>query len=517
MRLNVIILFYVAKSVLGSKYKNTTLDPASRQLYNFKLQHKDYIGILTDSRGIPVELRDTNTINSDLLSNRFYLDSIVHFDRERIPERVVHAKGAGAFGYFEVTHNISKYTKADVFNEIGKKTPLVARFSSLIQNLGGSDLSREPRGFAVKLFTKEGNLDLLGAHIPVFFFRDALLFSSFVHSFKRNPRTNLIDNNMRWDFLSLKPESIHAFLWLLSDYGIPNGYRHMNGYPIHTYVLNNKHGENYYARFNFSTEQGIEHLSSEDAKEIQGRDLDYFRRDLYNSIENKKYPAWKLQMDVMTRNDIKQASFNPFDVTRQWPKWSYHTVPIGRLVLNKNPDNFFKSIEQVAFDPFTIVPGIPGPQDQLFRGRHLLYRDAANYRLGINYDKIDVNCPKYAKTYVRDGIAPVSENMGDAPNYFPNSYNGPMPYIDQDRSSERLLEYESSAADFQPAANFYNYYVADEAHRQRLAKNAAETLATVTPPVLKRVLKLLRLIDNDLGKRVTLALPEARAENAKHR
>ncbi|CAH2240103.1 jg6357 [Pararge aegeria aegeria] len=464
------------------------------------------IGILTTDTGKLVEIRETITLNSDAFSNSFHEDLQFHFNNERIPERVVHAKGGGAFGYFEVTHDVSKFTKADVLNGVGKKTEVFVRFSSATEQLGGNDAARDIKGLSVKFYTKEGNWDLLCLSTPVFFFKDPIHFPSFFHAMKRNPKTNLIDFSMRWDFVTKQPESLNGFLYLLSDYGIPNGYRKMDAFAIHTFEINNKHGDKYFVRFNFRTEQGEEALTSAEAR---AQDPDYYNKDLYNAIEKKNYPIWKLEMDVMTLNDIKRVDYDPFDVTRLWKKGTYTTVPIGCLVLNKNPDNFFRTVELSAGNPGNLVPGIPGPLDNLFRSRRMMYRQTQVHRLKVNHNRIRINEPLYWKVYNRDGRPPVRENMKDAPNYYPNSYNGPVPYIDPARPKERFTIYERNAVDLEPAAYFYNHYLCDEGQRQRLVNNTAQSLVPVSPYLQQRALRLLSLTDPQLGIRVAECLEEA--------
>nr|XP_021185337.2 peroxisomal catalase 1 [Helicoverpa armigera] len=515
MKAIVACLFSVILNVESVIYQNVTYEPVQRQLLDFKRDHPLPIGLWTKNTGDPVEIRDTITINSDQFNNQLLLDTMLTFDGERIPERVVHAKGTGAFGYFEVTNDVSKYTYADVFNGIGKKTPLVVRFSNAAQSLGGTDVSKELRGMSIKFYTREGNLDLLCLQTPVYLYRDPLFFWSLVRAFKRNPQTNiLVDYTSRWDLVMLKPALAHTFFWTLSDYGLPNGYRRMDAFPIHTYEIANKHGERHYVRFNFRTEQGFSALTNEQAQVIQGQDPDYFNRDLYNAIEQGNFPAWRLEMDMMTPEDIQKVDFDPFDVTRLWKNGTYSTVQIGRLVLNRNVENQFRDVEQGAFNPAALVPGIPGPADFLFRGRRMFYRDTQNHRLGRNHNKIFINMPLYAKTYIRDGTPPTRLNMKNAPNYWPNSFNGPIPYVDEKRPREKLLVLESNAVDLQPLNYFYNHILEDEAHRQRFIQTIVATLGSVTPPVLQRVLKFLYLVDQDLGSRVSLGLEVALAQAA---
>ncbi|XP_022828390.1 catalase-2-like [Spodoptera litura] len=514
MRTIIVHLLCLIIHVKSDDYVNVTYQPVQRQLLDFKKEHPHPIGLWTKNAGDPVEIRDTITINSDQFNNQLLIDSLSTFDGERIPERVVHAKGTGAFGYFEVTHDVSKYTYADVFNEKGKKTPLVVRFSSALQSIGGTELNRELRAMSIKFYTKDGNLDLLSLSVPVYLYNDPLSFIDVIHALKRNPQTNLFDLTSLYDKFTLKPTAVHFFFWLLSDYGIPNGYRKMDAFPIHTYELANIHGETHYVRFNFRTEQGFSPLTSPQAAAIQAVDLDYFTRDLYNAIDSGHYPAWKLEMDVMTPHDIQKLDYNPFDVSRLWKNGTFFTVPIGRLVLNKNVENHFRDVEQATYNPANLVPGIPGPVDFLFHGRRMFYRDSQNYRLGRNNNKILVNTPLYEKSYVRDGRPPTKLNMKNAPNYYPNSFHGPVPYVDEHRPWKKLLVLESNAVDLEPAWYFYNHILEDEAHRERFITNLAVSLVPVTPPVIQRAFKMLHLIDEDLAKRTRAAYEVALAAAA---
>lgn len=470
------------------------------------------IGLYTKSSGEPTEIRDINSINSAQLSNQLLLDSILQFNGERIPERVVHAKGTGAFGYFEVTHDVSQYTYADVFNSIGKKTPVAARFSTSLHSVGGSDVSNEFKGMSIKFYTKEGNLDFTCLSTPVYLYRDPILFQTVVHIFKRNPKTSLFDLTALWDGVTLRPEMLHALFWILADFGIPDGYRKMDSFPIHTFELANKKGKTHYARFNFRTEQGIATLTTAQAAEIQGQDLDYYNRDLYNNIERNNFPAWRLEMHVMTKENIQNIDYDPFDVTRLWKNGTFTTVQIGRLIINRNVDNQFRDVEQSAYNPGHLVPGIPGPVDFLFRGRRLFYRDAQNYRLGRNHNNILVNMPLYAQNYNRDGKPPTGFNGQDAPNYYPNSFNGPIPYVDQSKPKKKLQTLQSNAVDLESCWYFYRYVIDSEAHRQRFINNIAASLVQVTPPVVDRALRLLCLVDTDLCTRVKIVLEIRQAE-----
>ncbi|CAB3227096.1 unnamed protein product [Arctia plantaginis] len=497
-----------AKHVTCHRYYNDTILPdiASQQLLEFRHQHSRPIGLMTKITGEPTDIRDTVTLNTEIFDNRNFFRLMSHQDRERIPERVVHSKAGGAFGYFEVTHDVSRYTKADVFNEIGKRTPVMARFSTNRQKLGGNDVGRDAKAIALKMYTNEGILDFLTFHIPLFFYKEPMKFSLNGHAFRRNPQTTLFDNIMRWDFMTLRPEIITSNLFLMSDLGIPDGYRKTDYFPLHAYEIYNKHGERFFVKFNFRTEIGLYNLTNAEAMAIGAEDPDYFNRDLYNAIAAKKYPSWRLEMDILTKEDVKRVDFDPFDMTRLWRRGTYRTVPIGRLVMNRRVDNHFRDVEQAAFSPDNLVPGITGPVDIVFRSRKIFYPDAQNYRLGVNHANIAVNAPLYEKTYSRDGVAPVLDNMKDAPNYFPNSFNGPLPYVDEARPRDLPIVLHSNAIDLQPASEFYNEIVESDAHRQRIAENVASSLMSVVDDVEKRALLLLTLIDVDLGRRVSISL-----------
>ncbi|NWH64651.1 CATA Catalase, partial [Geococcyx californianus] len=301
-----------------------------------------------------------------LVQDVFFTDEMAHFDRERIPERVVHAKGGGAFGYFEVTHDITQYCKAKVFESIGKRTPIAIRFSTVAGESGSADTVRDPRGFAMKFYTEEGNWDLVGNNTPIFFIRDAMLFPSFIHSQKRNPQTHLRDPDMMWDFWSLRPESLHQVSFLFSDRGIPDGFRHMNGYGSHTFKLVNANGRAVYCKFHVKTDQGIKNLSVEEAGRLASTDPDYAIRDLYNAIAKGDFPSWSFYIQVMTFEEAEKFPFNPFDLTKIWPHGDFPLIPVGKLVLNRNPVNYFAEVEQMAYDPSNMPPGIePSPDKML--------------------------------------------------------------------------------------------------------------------------------------------------------
>ncbi|XP_075975291.1 catalase-like [Anticarsia gemmatalis] len=511
--LSYIFVYFVVQDVTGYRYCNETFpDAASEQLPDFRRRHPRPIGVLTKVTGEPLDLRDTVTLNTEIFDNRNHFRLTSHLNRERIPERVVHSKGIGSFGYFEVTHDVSRYTKADVFNGIGKRTPLMARFSTARENAGGAEPIRDIKAIAVKMYTKEGNLDFTTFHIPVFTYKDPIDFNGNAHAFRRNPRTRLFDNTMRWDFTT-NLHTLHANLWAMSDYGIPDGYRKTNYFPLHTYEIYNKHGEIFYVKFSYRSELGVYNLTNAQAMAIRAEDRDYYARDLYNAIAAKKYPSWRVEMDILKKDEITKVNYDPFDMTRLWVRGTYKTVPVGRIVINRHVDNHFKDTEHAAFSPDNLVPGISGPHDNIFRSRKLFYPDTQNYRLGVNHDNINVNSPLYVKTYSRDGVPPVLDNMRDAPNYQPNSFNGPMPFVDEARPKVLPIIFHRNAVDLQPIAEFYNEIVESDAHRQRIAENVASALVTVRGDIEKKALRLLTLVDVDLGRRVRSALQRLRLES----
>ncbi len=388
---------------------------------------------LTTSDGMPVA-DNQNSLSvgprGPLLSEDFHLaEKMAHFNRERIPERVVHAKGAGAFGTFTVTHDITGYTKARVFSQVGKKTEMIARFSTVGGEKGSADTERDPRGFSLKFYTEQGNWDLVGNNTPIFFVHDPLKFSDFIHTQKRDPRTNLKSPTMMWDFWSLSPESLHQVTILFSDRGVPFSYRHMNGYGSHTYSFLNDRGERHWVKFHFKTKQGIKNLTREDANRIKGEDPDHSTRDLFESIESGDYPKWTLYVQVMPEADATKTWYNPFDLTKVWPHADYPLIEVGEMELNRNPENYFAEVESAAFSPNAIVPGISFSPDKMLQARVQSYPDAHRYRLGSNYQHFPVNAPKCPMAnYQRDGIAGAmrpDNNGGRAPNYEPNSFGGP--------------------------------------------------------------------------------------------
>jgi catalase len=383
---------------------------------------------LTTASGRPYfEKQDSMTVGpkGPILLQDYYLhEQMAHFNRERIPERVVHAKGSGAFGTFSVTHDITRYTKAKLFSKPGNKCRVFARFSTVGGERGSADTERDPRGFAVKFYTEEGNWDLVGNNTPVFFIKDPKKFADFIHTQKRDPKTNLISQTMRWDFWSLNPESLHQVLILFSDRGTPDGYRKMNGYGSHTFSMINDKNERVWVKYHFKTLQGIHNLTAQQAEELKGKDPDYSQRDLLNAIEKGDYPQWALKIQVMTEEQAKHFRWNPFDLTKVWPHSEYPLIDVGILELNEIPANYFADVEQAAFNPSNLIDGLDVSPDKMLQGRLLSYPDAHRYRLGVNYEQIPVNrpiCPVH--NYQRDGFMTVNGNHGSAPNYYPNSFD----------------------------------------------------------------------------------------------
>lgn len=381
-----------------------------------------------------------------LLQDYFLHEDMAHFNRERIPERVVHAKGTGAFGTFTVTNDITQYTKAKVFSKIGKQTNLFVRFSIVGGEKGGADSERDPRGFAVKFYTEDGNWDLAGNNTPVFFIKDPKKFSHFIHTQKRDPKTNCKSPTMMWDFFSLNPESLHQVLILMSDRGTPFSYRHMHGFGSHTFSLFNKNNEKIWVKFHFVTLQGVKNFTAKEANEMKGIDLDQAQRDLVEAIAKKEFPKWALKIQVMTDEQAKTFKWNPFDITKVWFHKDFPLIDVGIMELNKIPENYFRDVEQAAFDPAHVVDGIGYSPDKLLQGRLLSYPDAQRYRLGVNYEQIPVNqCPYGHSNYQRDGLMQVGDNGGANPNYRPNSFDN---IVVDESYKEPQMNLESSIADW---------------------------------------------------------------------
>ncbi|XP_050433053.1 catalase [Adelges cooleyi] len=497
---------------------NNDKDPADRQLEDYKKTVQS-VGVLRTGNGAPVD-DITNTLQAGpggplLLQDFTYLDSIAHFDRERIPERVVHAKGGSAQGYFEVTHDISQYCKASVFSSIGKQTSVAVRFSTVGGESGSADTVRDPRGFACKFYTDDGIWDLVGNNTPVFFIRDPVLFPSFIHTQKRNPTTHLKDPNMFWDFLTLRPESMHQVMILFSDRGIPDGYRHMNGYGSHTFKMVNANNTAVYVKFHFKTDQGIKNLDVKVARDLAADDPDYSNRDLYNHIANGDFPSWTLYIQVMTFEQAATCSFNPFDITKVWSHTDYPLIQVGKLVLNRNPTNYFAEVEQIAFSPAHLVPGIEPSPDKLLQGRLFSYSDTHRHRLGANYLQLPINCPYQSKVtnYQRDGPQ-AFDNQGSAPNYYPNSFSGPEQqphaYLSPYPVSGDVDKYDLSNDDNYSQAGQLYRKVMSKAEQKRLAENLADNVKNAADFIQEKAVFHFTQIDQELGDNVKDLLKRAK-------
>lgn len=381
---------------------------------------------LTTQAGCPVahnqDVMTAGRRGPMLLQDVWYLEKLAHFDREVIPERRMHAKGSAAFGSFTVTHDISRYTKAKIFSQVGKKTDMFVRFSTVAGERGAADAERDIRGFAMKFYTEQGNWDLVGNNTPVFFFRDPLKFPDLNHAVKRDPRTNLRSAKNNWDFWTALPEALHQITIVMSDRGIPASYRHMHGFGSHTFSFINAAHERHWVKFHFVTQQGIKNLTDEEAAELVGRDHESAQRDLYEAIERKEFPRWKMFVQIMPEHDAARVPYHPFDLTKVWPKGDYPLIPVGEFELNRNPENYFADVEQAAFNPANIVPGIGFSPDRMLQGRLFSYGDAQRYRLGVNHGLIPVNAPRCpVGSFHRDGAMRVDGNYGSTLHYEPNS------------------------------------------------------------------------------------------------
>uniref|UniRef100_A0A646QDN1 Catalase n=1 Tax=Hemiscolopendra marginata TaxID=943146 RepID=A0A646QDN1_9MYRI len=490
-------------------------DKAADQLRDYKSSNPSN-PVLTTDFGNPVGAM-TNSMTAGpkgpmVLQDMVFLDELAHFSRERIPERVVHAKGAGAFGYFEVTHDITKYCKAKLFDTIGKKTPVAVRFSTVAGEKGSADTARDPRGFALKFYTEEGNWDLVGNNTPIFFIRDPILFPSFIRSQKRNPVTNLKDPDMYWDFITLRQEACHQISFVHSDRGIPDGFRHMNGYGSHTFKLVNEQGKTVYCKFHYKTDQGIKNLSAERAAELASSEPDYATRDLFNAIAEGNYPSWTFYIQVMTFEQAEKFRWNPFDLTKVWPHSEYPLIPVGKLVLNRNPANYFSEVEQLAFCPANLVPGVEPSPDKMLQGRLFSYNDTHRYRLGANYNQIPVNCPYRTKlrNYHRDGFMTVSDNQAGAPNYYPNSFSGPVEvekYLESKFPvSGDVARYKTDNDDNYSQLGIFYKKVLKPDERQRLVESIASHVCNAQEFLQERVINMFSKADPEYGEGVRKAL-----------
>lgn len=466
---------------------------------------------LTTSWGSPVgDNQNSVTAGSrgpTLIQDVHLLEKLAHFNRERVPERVVHAKGAGAQGYFEVTNNVSAYTKAAFLSEVGKRTPLFVRFSTVAGENGSADTVRDPRGFAVKFYTEEGNYDLVGNNTPVFFIRDAIKFPDFIHTQKRDPRTHLKNPTAVWDFWSLSPESLHQVSILMSDRGIPATLRHMHGFGSHTFKWVNAEGDGVWVKYHFKTEQGVKNLSPDVAAKLAGENPDYHTEDLFNAIEKGDFPSWKLYVQIMPLEDADTYRFDPFDVTKVWSQKDYPLIEVGRMVLDRNPENYFAEVEQATFSPGTLVPGIDVSPDKMLQGRLFAYSDAHRYRVGANHQALPINRPRNeVNNYQRDGQMRFDDNGGRSVYYEPNSFGGPTESHENKQAAYPVSGVADSVAydhndHYTQAGDLYRLLSEDE--RTRLVANIVEAMK----PVEKEEIKLRQIqhfykADPEYGTRV---------------
>ena len=453
---------------------------------------------LTTSAGIPVG-DNQNSLTAGprgplLVQDWQLFEKHAHFNRERIPERVVHAKGSGAYGVFKVTKDISRYTTASIFSKVGKKTECFLRFSTVAGERGAADAERDVRGFAVKFYTDEGNWDLVGNNTPVFFIRDPYKFPDFIHTQKRDPKTNMRSATAMWDFWSLSPESLHQVTILFSDRGLPRSYRHVNGYGSHTYSFINAKQQRFWVKFHFKTLQGIQTMTDEESAAIIAKDRESHQRDLFEAIARKDFPKWRVMVQVMPETDAEKTPYNPFDLTKVWPHKNYPLHEVGIMELNRNPENYFAEVEQSAFSPANVVPGIGHSPDKMLQFRIVSYADAHRHRLGVNYESLPVNHPRVpVDTYYRDGVMRADGNGGGSVNYEPNSMGGPRedakfkePPLKISGDADRYNHREGND-DFTQAGDLYRLLAPDQ--RKRLHQAIAGAMAGVPKEIIERQLK----------------------------
>ncbi len=479
----------------------------------------------TTTAGAPVA-DNQNTLTAGprgpvLLEDYELLEKLAHQNRERIPERVVHAKGWGAFGTLTVTHDISKYTRAKIFSEVGKQTGMLIRFSTVAGEQGAADAERDVRGFAMKYYTEEGNWDLVGNNTPVFFVRDPLKFPDFIHTQKRHPKTNLRSTTAMWDFWSLSPESLHQVTILMSDRGLPPSPRFMNGYGSHTYSFWNNQGERFWVKFHFKTQQGHRFLTTAEASAVVAQTRESYQEDLYGSIDRGDFPRWTMQVQIMPEADAEKTPYNPFDLTKVWPHADYPLIEVGTVELNRNPDNYFAQIEQAAFSPSNKVPGIGYSPDKMLQARVFSYADAHRHRIGTHYEALPVNAPKCpVHHYHKDGAMRFFDNNSGNPDayYEPNSFGGPLqdptvaePQLRISGDAARYNHREGNDDFSQPRALFHLF---DAAQRARLFSNIAASMQGVPNLIVERQLALFDRIDPAYASGVRAALAEKKPQEA---
>ena len=464
---------------------------------------------LTTSAGNPIT-DNQNAVTAGprgpiLLQDYQLIEKLAHQNRERIPERTVHAKGWGAHGTFTVTHDITKYTKAKIFSKIGKKTDMLARFSTVAGELGAADAERDVRGFALKFYTEQGNWDLVGNNTPVFFVRDPYKFADFIHTQKRHPRTNLRSPTAMWDFWSLSPESLHQVTILMSDRGLPQSPRFMNGYGSHTFSFINAQNERYWVKFHFKTQQGIKFHTNRDAEQIVAKTRESFQQDLFGAIERGDFPKWKMFVQIMAEQDADKHWYNPFDLTKVWPHGDYPLIEVGVIELNRNADNYFQEIELAAFSPSNVLPGISWSPDKMLQARIFSYADAHRYRLGTHYEALPVNRPRCpVNNYHKDGPMRFFDPATNPDAYYePNSFNGPL---EDERFAEPPLKISGDAARYnQRDGNDYYRQVGDLFRlmapdaQARLMDNIAEAMRGVPVKIVKRQIAHFHKADPEYG------------------
>lgn len=448
------------------------------------------------------------------LQDFWLIEKLAHFDRERIPERVVHAKGSAAYGVLRITHDITRYSKADLFSAIGKETPVFLRFSTVAGERGAADAERDVRGFALKFYTEQGNWDLVGNNTPVFFVRDPLKFPDFIHTQKRDPVTNLRNANAAWDFWTRHPEALHQVTILMSDRGLPRNYRQMHGFGSHTYSFLNAAGERFWVKFHFKSRQGIANYTDAEAAEVVGGDRESAQRDLFDAIARGEFPSWNVRVQIMPEADAATYRINPFDLTKVWPHADYPLIDVGVLELNRNPHNYFAEVEQSAFNPANVVPGIGFSPDRMLQGRLFSYGDTQRYRLGVNHGLLPVNkprCPFHSAH--RDGAMRVDGNGGSDPNYEPNGRGGPR---DNPTFAEPALHeaFGGSIARYDHRNDDEDYYsqpgalyrLMTDAQRDALIGNLARHMTGVDADIRQRAVEHFRKVDAEYGAKLEAAL-----------
>ncbi len=474
--------------------------------------------ILRDSKGSPVDNDQASkslNLNKDhgytLVQDTHLIDKLAHFSRERVPERVVHAKGAGAYGKFTLKEDMSKYTDAKIFTNMKTETPLFIRFSTVGGESGSADVARDPRGFAVKFYTEDGNYDIVGNNTPIFFIRDAVKFPDFIHTQKRHPQTNLKDSNMVWDFWSLTPESLHQVLFLFTDRGTPKNYREMNGFGSHTFMWYKANGEFSWVKYHFISTLGFKGLTSEEGDEIAKTDPDHATRDLFENIKAGNFPKWKLFVQIMSDKDVKKMKLNPFDVTKVWSHKDAPLIEVGEVILDRNPENYFTDVEQVTFSPGNFVAGTSASPDKLLQGRLFAYGDAARYRVGANHNQLEVNKPKTKDNYTneRAGSMASSKDYGSSNNYFPNSQSDgsvtnaiSAPRIDVNSAWIDKTEVITYEDDFVQPNLFYTN-VLDESKKKELIKNLSNSMMGIYENLKYRQVALFYKVAEELGTRLS--------------